>query len=96
MATVKRIFGSWTSPGAYFPPGGVHWWTARGFNYGDPVFAAAHPVVGDPSALYRQLQVEQGQVIGKPNGDWYFQFAVRNVGSTSIPGYGVGVGWIEK
>jgi hypothetical protein len=65
-----------------------------GFKYGDAMSVTAHPVVGDPSALHRVLTVENVRVDGAPGG-LTLLFTVRNVGSFSIPGYGVGISYIS-
>ena len=96
MATVQRSFFSWTGPGgSYFPPGGVHNWWMTGFKYGDAMSVTAHPVIGDPAALYRILQIDNVRIEGRPTG-LTLLFQVRNIGSYAIPGYGVGVGWISS
>jgi hypothetical protein len=94
MANVSRVFGSWASsgPGHDFPPGGTHGWVAWGYGYGDALSVTAHPVAGPP--VDRALAIEN--VRSETHGtSREFSFTVRNVGSTSIPGYGVGVAWVS-
>jgi hypothetical protein len=97
MATVNRAFFSWVGPGgAYFPPGGVHDWWMTGFKYGDALSVTAHPVIGDVAAPHRVLHVDNVRVDGVPSGVLTLLFRVRNAGTTSMPGYGVGIGWISR
>ncbi|HTF68254.1 MAG TPA: hypothetical protein VK638_36815 [Edaphobacter sp.] len=96
MATVNRAFFSWTSgPGGDFTPGSAHNWWMTGFKYGDVLSVTAHSVVGNPFAPHRVLAVENVRVDGDPGGHT-FLFTVRNVGSFSTPGYGVGISWISS
>jgi hypothetical protein len=66
-----------------------------GFKYGDAMSVTAHPVVGNPAALHRVLAVDNVRIDGDPGGRT-LRFTVRNAGSFSIPGYGVGIGWISS
>ncbi len=93
MATVHRTFLSWTGPSS-LNPGESHGWWMTGFSYGDAMSVTAHPVTGNPSATKRELAVENIRIEGRPSG-LTLLFTVRNVGSHSIPGYGVGISYIS-
>ena len=93
MATANRAYFSWIGTGgSYFPPGGTHDWWMVGFNVGDALSVTAYPVIGDPRDLHRVLQVENIRMDGDPGG-WTFRFRVHNIGTTHMPGYGVGIAW---
>jgi hypothetical protein len=92
VATVNRMFLSWSGPGS-LPPGGSQGWWMVGFKYGDSLSVTAHPVTGNPTALHRVLAVDNIRVDGTPNG-LTLRFTVRNVGSLSIPAYGIGISYI--
>jgi len=95
MATVNRAFFSWVSQEGFdFMPGAAHSWWMTGFKYGDALSVTAHSVVGNPLAPHRVLAVTDVRVDGQPTGRTLL-FTVRNVGSYSIPGYGVGISWIS-
>jgi hypothetical protein len=64
-----------------------------GFGYGHEINVSAHPVVGAP--VDRKLAIENIQIQGDPSGRRLL-FTVRNVGPASIPGYGMGFGWISS
>jgi hypothetical protein len=69
-------------------PGDVHGWVAYGdLQFGDVISIMAHPVVGDPNAPERVLQVENVQAEGTPDGARRIIYSVRNAGPSSIPGY---------
>ena len=87
MANVTRYFFSWIGN---FPPGASHSWAATGFNYGDVLSATAHPVTGNPTAAHRVLRIDDMRIDGTPTGRSLL-FTVRNVGTDSIPGYGLGI-----
>jgi len=95
MATVSYNFVSWGSGGPIYDlqPGGVHSWSVwdGGFDYGDAILANAHPV-----GRGRALAVENFQVRSDPNGLRMATFNVRNVGSRSIPGYGIGIAMVDN
>ena len=95
MANVSYFFASWTSAGggADLAPGAAHGWVMWGFSYGHMINVSAHPVVGPPEE--RKLAIENVQIQGDPTGRRLL-FTVRNVGSTFIPGYGMGFGWISS
>jgi len=67
-----------------------------GFKPGDALSVTAHPITGNPNAPHRILTVENVRVDGTPNGGRTLLFTVRNVGAYSMPGYGVGIGWISR
>jgi hypothetical protein len=97
VATVNRVFLSWTgSGGSYFLPGAVHNWWMTGFKYGDALSVTAHPVTGDPHDPHRVLSVDNVRVDGTPDGGLTLRFRVNNVGGSPTPGYGVGIGLISK
>jgi hypothetical protein len=79
-----------------FPPGAQHEWRMIGFAPGDPIFVTAHPVVGNPFDLHRVLAVDNLRVDGVPNGAASLVARVRNVGTTNVPGYSLGFGWISR
>ena len=95
MANVSYFFSSWTSagPGSDLAPGGTHGWIMWGFDYGHMINVSAHPVVGGPGE--RKLAIENVQIQGDTTGRRLL-FTVRNVGSTFVPGYGMGFGWISS
>ncbi len=96
MATVNRAFFSWVGAGgAYFAPGSAHSWWMTGFKYGDALSVTAHPVVGDPDAAHRVLTVEDIRIDGTPTGRT-LRFRVSNVGTSAMPGYGVGIAYISS
>jgi len=96
MATVIAWSGSWTSSGGAsdLKPGQAHNWTAWGFNYGDAIDVTAHPVVGAPGAE-RILEVQNLRAEGDPSGGRRIFYTVRNVGTSSVPGYAIGYAWIR-
>jgi hypothetical protein len=99
MANVLHAFLSWTSTeGNDMAPGEAHsWWmTHTPSVYGEAVSATAHPVTGNPLAPSRTLAVEDLRVVGDPSGGRTYLFTVRNVGNFSIPGYGIGFGFIQE
>jgi hypothetical protein len=70
------------------PPGAVHPWTAwGGIQPGDVFCIMAHPVVGNPNAPERVLQVENVRAEGTPNGVRRIYYSVRNAGPDWITGY---------
>jgi hypothetical protein len=95
MATVNRAFFSWVSgEGFDFAPGSAHSWWMTGFKYGDVLSVTAHSIVGNPLAPHRVLAVSDIRVDAQLTGETLL-FTVRNVGSDSTPGYGVGISWIS-
>ena len=95
MATVVHALFSWVgADGSDFAPGAVHGWWMVGYSYGDALSVTAHPVTGNPEDLHRVLEVTDVVVDGDPSGGLTLRFAVTNVGTTSIPAYGVGIGLI--
>jgi len=94
MPNVSYFFGSWTAgEDGYLYPGQSHYWLMWGFSYGDAVSVSAHPVAGP--AGERFLAVEDIKIEGDPGGRRLY-FTVKNVGSISIPGYGMGFSWISQ
>lgn len=96
MANVSYFFGSWVSGGPQddLAPGEAHYWFAWGFfDYGGAISLTAHPVVGAP--VERRLAVENVFMEGDPGGRRLY-FSVRNIGNSSVPGYGVGYGTISQ
>lgn len=87
MAQVIAWFqSSWIGT---MPPGGRHGWIAwgGGLKFADVVNIMAHPVVGNPNAQERVLQVENVRAEGTPDGVRRIFFEVRNAGPESIVGY---------
>jgi len=69
-------------------PGDVHGWVAfGGLQFGDVITIMAHPVVGDPNAQERVLQVENVRAEGTSDGTRRILYSVRNPGPEWIPGY---------
>ncbi len=96
MATNNHAFFSWVGAGGTsFPPGAVHDWWMIGFGYGDALSVTAHPVIGNPLDPHRVLTVDDVRIDGTPTGRT-LRFRVRNVGASSTPGYGVGIGWTSS
>jgi hypothetical protein len=94
MANVNYFFTSWVgSEGDDFYPGDTHYWVMWGFDYGNIVYASAHPVVGPPGE--RVLAVEDIRIEGDPSGRRLY-CTVRNVGAYSMPAYGIGFSWVSK
>ena len=98
MANTFYWSGAWVA-GEYgylddLAPGDSHSWLMWGFNYGDVVNAIAFPIVGDPNAGDRYLQVENARIEGDPSG-YRFYFSVRNVGNSSVPGYAIGYSFVS-
>lgn len=94
MANVRYWLGTWVSSGPAndLHPGEAHHWVSWGFNYGDAMSLTAHPVIGAP--VERYLAIEDVRIEGDPGGRRLF-YTVRNVGFSTIPGYGVGYAWIS-
>jgi hypothetical protein len=97
MASVTLLFGTWvsTGPGDDFEPGETHAWSAWGFSYGDAVSVTAHPIPDLAAWARRALIVENMHNETLRTGVRLI-FTVRNVGSTPIQRYGLGVGWIGR
>ena len=78
--------GSWVGDMA---PGAVHNWIAwgGGLQPGDVISFMAHPVIGNPNAQERVLQVENVQAEGASDGTRRIFYSVRNVGPEWISGY---------
>jgi hypothetical protein len=97
MASVTLLFGTRvsTGPGDDFEPGETHAWSAWGYSYGDAVSVTAHPVPDLAAWARRALVVENIHTETLRTGVRLI-FTVRNVGSTPIPRYGLGVGWIGR
>jgi hypothetical protein len=72
-------------------PGDVHYWVAwgGGLKFDDVITLMAHPVLGDPNAQERVLQVENVKAEGTSDGTRRIYYSVRNVGQEWIPGYGL-------
>ncbi len=70
-------------------PGEIHGWIAwgGGLKPGDVISFMAHPVIGNPNAKERVLQVENVQAEGASDGSRRIFYSVRNVGTEEIPGY---------
>jgi len=95
MATVNRAFFSWISQEGFdLAPGAAHSWWMTGFKYGDVLSVTAHSIVGNPFAPHRVLAVTDVRVDAQLTGETLL-FTVRNVGSFSTPGYGLGISWIS-
>jgi hypothetical protein len=97
MATVDYWPYNWVSAGPAFdlPPGGPHWWELGGgdFKFGDVVTVSCHPVSGNPfESAGRHLSVEKMQIRPGP----VLSFLVRNVGTSTIPGYAISVARIGE
>jgi hypothetical protein len=93
MATVSYAFFSWLgSPSTDLHPGQTHQWELSGgnFNYGDAIMVTAHPVARQG----RALAVENTKTLN--NGQAIFSFVVKNVGSVTVPGYGMGFAWVDQ
>jgi hypothetical protein len=99
MANVNYWSASWVA-GEYgllddLYPDEVHSWVMWGFNIGDVLNVVAYPVVGDPTAGERILEVENARVEGDPSG-YRFYFSIRNTGNSSIPGYSLNYSGISN
>jgi len=93
MANVSFIFGSWVSAdGVGLVPGSTHSWILWGFAYGDTVAVSAHPVA--PAGVEHILEVENVRFQADGSEHRMF-FDVRNVGTSSVIGYGLGGTWIS-
>jgi hypothetical protein len=69
-------------------PGDAHSWVAwGGLQPSDVISIMAHPVVGNPDAPERVLQVENVRAEGAPDGTRRIYWNVRNVGPNYISGY---------
>ena len=97
MASVTLVFGTYvsTGPGDDFEPGETHTWSASGYRYGDAISVTAHAVPDLAAGARRALIVENVHTETLRTGNRLI-FTVRNVGSTPIPRYGLGVGWIGR
>lgn len=97
MATVNYWFGSWVSGAGQsdFAPGQSHSWVMWGFNYGDVVDVSAHPVVIVNIHEERVLEVTDVRIEADETGKRFY-FTVKNVGSNSMPGYGMGFSMISR
>lgn len=69
-------------------PGDTHDWIIFGFDAGAVFSLAAHPVVGDPYAGERILEVTGMSVEGDTSGRRLY-FSINNAGGASIPGYAI-------
>jgi len=80
------IQGGWAGN---MPPGAVHSWLAwgGGLQPGDVITFMAHPVVGNPNAPERILQVENVRAEGTSDGARRIFYSVRNAGSYWVSGY---------
>jgi len=96
MANVQFFFASWVSTDGDMAPGDVHLWSAWSFDYGDAFSVTATPVTGDPEQPDRTLAVEDVRINGKPDGTITLLWNVRNVGSSYIDGYGIGISWVNQ
>jgi hypothetical protein len=96
MANVSYWFGSWvSSQGNDLVPGDSHEWIMWGFNYGDAMSVSAHPVVLLNALVERTLSVEDVRVESDLSGNRLY-FTIRNTGSNSVPGYGMGFSMISN
>jgi hypothetical protein len=95
LATVTYWFGWWVSAGVGddLGPGETHNWIMWGFNYGDALSLSAHPVTGPPEE--RVLAVENVRIEGDAGGRRLY-YTVRNVGMSSVPGYGIGYAMVSQ
>ena len=93
MATVSYAFFSYTGNNGDLVPGAKHFWSVWGgsIDYGDAIAITAHPV----SRPGRALAVEDLQIVSD-GGTPIVSFAVKNVGSVSVPGYGFGITWVDQ
>jgi hypothetical protein len=92
MATVHYAFGYWVSTGDDLAPNDVHSWVQWGWglDYGTANCITAHPLVGGDGG---SLAVESVRQQTDANGRRQF-FTVRNVGQTTIDGYGIGYSFV--
>jgi hypothetical protein len=83
---IDWLNGGWVGDMA---PGDVHGWIAwgGGLQAGDVISIMAHPVIGNPNAQERVLQVENVQAEGTSDGARRIFYWVRNAGPEWIPGY---------
>ena len=83
---ITWVEGGWAGDMA---PGDSHPWIGfgGGLQAGDVIDIMAHPVVGNPNAQERILQVENVQAEGTSDGARRIFFSVRNAGVEWIPGY---------
>ncbi|WP_299590641.1 hypothetical protein [Mucilaginibacter sp.] len=100
MANISYWFGSWVSGwesggSPDLRPGETHNWTFWGFKYGDAVSVTAHPVVLINYLEERVLNIENVRIEGDLSGSRLY-FTVRNSGSNSVPGYGLGFSIISQ
>ncbi len=72
-------------------PGQSDYWIAfgGGLQPGDVITAMAHPIVGDPNAPERIVQVENVQAEGTSDGGRRIFYSVRNAGNVALVGYTV-------
>ena len=95
MATVSYAFFSSVIIGTTndLHSGGVHNWSMWGgdFNYGDAIMVTAHPI-GRPGVA---LAVEQVR-IHRGITPTTLSFAVKNVGTETVIGYGLGFAWVDQ
>lgn len=97
MATVSYAFFSWGSVGFAndLLPGQTHQWSMWGgdFNYGDAIMVTAHPVTRQ--GIIRALAVENVK-ISNAVLQTTLSFTVKNVGTESVIGYGLGFAWVDR
>ena len=87
MATLASWFQSgWVGN---MGPGQVHGWIAwgGGLQPSDVIEIMAHPVVGNPNAGERTLEVISIQAEGTSDGTRRIFFDIKNVSQEWIPGY---------
>jgi hypothetical protein len=96
MATVRYWFGTWVSASEddALEPGDVHNWIAWPYNYGETVTVTANPLVSGSGEQI--LAVENVQIESSSDGGRRIFYTVRNVGSTSVDGYGVGYSFVSS
>jgi hypothetical protein len=81
---------------AELAPGDVRLWWANGFfNYGDAISVTAHSVILNPGDPPGDIAVQDVRIDASSDGGHTLLFTVKNVGSSFIPGYRVGIGVIQ-
>jgi hypothetical protein len=63
------------------------------FDYGDAIMVTAHPA---GRRRGRALAVEEVKILSDPTTPTKLSFVVRNVGTETVVGYGLGFAWVDK
>ena len=96
MANVAFYFFGWVSTNGDMAPGDVHNWWSASYAYGDAISLTASPVIGDPGGPVRELTVSNVRMDGNNNGTRTLLWSVKNTGTQSIQGYGIGISVVNS